>query len=210
MKVDLMRILKWLALVVGILALGYIRKNEMVRKQVMALVSSHKDSTFHASNPPSLSPPFEQEEKTLDEKLESIATVASKALASKAEKDQLRSMLSDPDLQFQVMSVLSADDGLLFDLDHEKRRMQATAFLNLIFKDNGVHGRDRMIRLAADRVLTVNFKIMVDMKQKKSILGDVVEILRALKQSDPDTFQSLANAVAESDKPLQHALKAAG
>ncbi|HYX31777.1 MAG TPA: hypothetical protein VE954_01595 [Oligoflexus sp.] len=142
-------------------------------------------------------------------RVQKIAELARPALPTQKGREALIQSLSDQQLQSALGRILEASDRLEYNADQEKQRMNAVSVLGLILKHKDVSHREDMVRWIRQRVLTVDFDRMKDIRVKQSVYGDITELLMILKQHDPEAFDDVAQRISETNrKVLKTALAA--
>jgi hypothetical protein len=155
---------------------------------------------------PMASPPAPDD---LAPRLEKIAELTRFALPTQEMREQLVKALSDPNLHKDLGRVLEAGDRLEFNTSQEQQRMNAVSVLGLILKHKDVSHRDEAAQWIRQRILSVDFHGMKDVRVKQSVYGDITELLMILKQYDPGTYEDLAQRIGETQsKVLKTALAA--
>lgn len=142
-------------------------------------------------------------------RLEEIAELARITLPTQKARDQLINALSQPELQSALSLILQASDHLEYNADQEKQRMNAVSALGLILRYKEVSHRDEVVLWIKQRILAVDFDSMKDIRVKRSIYGDITELLMILKQYDSEEFEEIAQRISETNrKALKTALAA--
>ncbi|MDQ3233250.1 MAG: hypothetical protein M3Q07_15645 [Pseudobdellovibrionaceae bacterium] len=147
----------------------------------------------------------------LEQMIEAVRAISRKALPSKDESEALNSLLSDKHLQDKLFATLSSGDRLPFDIANERDRMEMVGLLSMMVNQKNLDGRQSIINRAVERIVSVDFNSMKDLKQKQSIFGDVVEMMKVLKRLEPEAYENVRSTIAGShEKALNHALFVAG
>ncbi len=145
----------------------------------------------------------------LNPRLEKISDLARYALPSQETRDALIQNLSDPGLHSALRHVLLASDDRSYNAADEKLRMNAVSVLGLMLRYKDVSHRDEIVRWMKQRILTVDFHSMKDLRVKQSVYGDITELLMILKQHDPESFEDVSQRITETrNKVLKTALAA--
>ncbi len=146
---------------------------------------------------------------TLSARLDQIQELARYALPTQDTRTALIQKLSDRDLQQGLTQVLVASDRQIYDAQQEKTRMNAIAVIGLILRYPDVSHREDIALWVKQRILTVDFTGMKDLRVKQSVYGDITELLMILRQHDTETYEDLARRITETkNKALKTALAA--